>query len=69
MNLAQKQPLILPISLILSLTYLKLSLVLALVTDHVMLFFFKPKHQIIEVSVVMLEYPHIEENNPVSGAK
>jgi hypothetical protein len=39
-----------------------------LVTYHAAVF--KPKHQISEVSVVMLEYPHIEDNNnSVSGAK
>jgi hypothetical protein len=41
---------------------------ITLVTDHAAVF--KPKHQISEVSVVMLEYPHIEDNNnPLSGAK
>jgi hypothetical protein len=39
-----------------------------LVTDHAAVS--KPMHQISEVSVVMLEYPHIEDNNnPLSGAK
>jgi hypothetical protein len=31
---------------------------------------FKPKHQICEMNIVMLEYPHIEDNNnPFTGAK
>ena len=39
-----------------------------LVSDHASVF--KPKHHISKVSVIMLEYPHIEDNNyPVSGAK
>ena len=39
-----------------------------LVTDHVAVF--KPKHQISEVSIVMLEPAHLEDdNNRVNGAK
>ena len=39
-----------------------------LVTDHAAVF--KPKHQISEVSIVMLEHLHVEDdNNLVNGAK
>ena len=38
-----------------------------LVTDQAAVF--KPKHQISNVSVVMLESPNYVENNPESGAE